>query len=77
MHISKHHIIYFILLVLFFIEVYLIYNVVSISAVQESDLVIIYIHIFFIVLFSIMVYHRILNIVPFMDHSLVKAKGFV
>ena len=50
-----------------FIEVQLIYNVL-ISVVQQSDSVIyicisdIY-YIFFIILFSIVVYHRILNIV--------------
>ena len=42
-----------------FIEVYLIYNVVLISALQQSDSVI---H-FFLIFFSIMVNHRILNIV--------------
>ena len=42
-----------------FIEVYLIYNVVLISALQQSDSVI---HIF-LIFFSIMVNHRILNIV--------------
>ena len=42
----------------------MIYNVVLISAVQQSDLYIyIYTHILFI-FFSSMVYHRILNIVP-------------
>ena len=46
-----------------FIEVYLIYNVVLVSAVQQSDsLIHIYIYIF--IYFSIMVYQRILNIVP-------------
>ena len=39
----------------------MIYNVVLISAVQQSDLVI-YMYIFFIFIF-VMVYHRILNIV--------------
>ena len=47
---------------IYFIEVQLIYNVVLISAVQQIDSVI-YIYIYFI-FFSIMVYHRILNIVP-------------
>ena len=41
----------------------LVYNVVLISAVQQSDSVI-HIHTFVFILFSIMVYHRILNIVP-------------
>ena len=49
--------------VFFFIEVQLIYNVVLISAVQQSDSFI-HIHAFFFIFFSIMVYHRILNIVP-------------
>ena len=43
------------------------YNVVLISAVQQSDSVLyiyIYIDIFFFIFSSIMVYHRILNIVP-------------
>ena len=47
----------------FFIEVSSIYNVVLISAVQQNDSVI-HIHTFFLIFFSIMVYHRILNIVP-------------
>ena len=42
---------------------YLIYNVVLISAVQHSDSVI-HIYTFFFTLFSIMVYPRLLNIVP-------------
>ena len=46
---------------IYFIEVKLIYNVVLISAVQQSDSVI---HISFFIFFSIMVYHKILNIVP-------------
>ena len=41
----------------------LIYNGVLIYAVEQSDSVIIYAYYFFI-FFSIMVYHRILNIVP-------------
>ena len=50
---------------IYFIEVWLIYNVVLISAVQQSDSVIhIYIYTFFFIFFSMMVYHRILNIVP-------------
>ena len=49
----------------FFFDVELIYNVVLISSVHQSDSVIhIYIYIFFFIFFSIMVYHRILNIVP-------------
>ena len=40
-----------------------IYSVVLISAVQQSDSVI-HIYTFFFVFFSIVVYHRILNIVP-------------
>ena len=43
----------------FFIEVQLIYNIFLISAVQQSDSVI---H-SFLIFFSIMVYHRILNTV--------------
>ena len=39
------------------------YNVVLISVVQQSDLVI-HVHTFFLIFFSIMVYHRILNIYP-------------
>ena len=48
---------------IYFIEVQLIYTVVLISAVQQSDSVI-HMYTFFFILFSIMVYHRILNIVP-------------
>ena len=49
---------------LFFkIEVSLIYNVLLISAIQPSDLII-YIYTFFSVLFSILGYPRILNRVP-------------
>ena len=47
----------------FSIEVQLIYNVVLISAVQQSNSVI-QKYTFFKKFFSIMVYHRILNIVP-------------
>ena len=50
-----------------FIAVELVYSVVLISAVQQSDSVIhtyIYIYMFFFIFFSIMVYHRRLNIVP-------------
>ena len=46
-----------------FVEVLLIYNVVSISTVEQSDSVI-HVYTFFFIFFSIMVYHRILNIVP-------------
>ena len=45
------------------IEVSLIYSVLLISAVQQSDLII-YIYIFFSILFSILGYPRILNRVP-------------
>ena len=44
-----------------FIELQLIYNVVLISAIQPSQL---YIYTFFFIFFSIMVYYRILNVVP-------------
>ena len=47
----------------YFIEVYLIYNIVLISTVQQSDSVI-PIHIFLFIFFFIMVYHRMPNIVP-------------
>ena len=54
-----------------FIEVELVYNIVLVSDVQWSDsvcvcvCVYIHIHIYsFLTLFSIVVYHRILNIVP-------------
>ena len=51
------------------VEVELIYNVVLISTAQQSDLVMhtyiyIYIYAFSVILFSIMFYYRILNIVP-------------
>ena len=39
----------------------LIYNVVLVSAVQQSDY---YTYIFFVIFLSIMLYHKILNIVP-------------
>ena len=39
----------------------MVYNVVLISAAQQSDLVI---HIFFLKFFSFVVYHKILNTVP-------------
>ena len=45
------------------IEVELIYNVVLVSGVQQSDSLI-HIPTFFFVFFAIMVYHRIFNIVP-------------
>ena len=59
----------------FLTDIWLIYNVVLVSAVQQSDSFIymciyiyiyiyIYIHILFLMFFSIMVYQRILNIVP-------------
>ena len=47
----------------FFIEVQLIFSVVLISAIQQSDSFI-HIHTLFFILFSITVYRRILNIVP-------------
>ena len=49
------------ILKIYFTEVQLIYNVVLISAVQQSDSVI---WTLFFIFFSIMVDHRILNIVP-------------
>ena len=48
---------------IYFIEGLLIYNVVLISAVQQSDSVI-HIYTFFFIFFSIMLYPRVLNIVP-------------
>ena len=46
-------------------KVQLIYNVVSISATQQSDLAIhIHIDTFFLIFFSITVYHSIFNIAP-------------
>ena len=48
---------------IYFIEVLLIYSVVLISAVQQSDSFI-HRYTFFFIFFSIMVYHRILDIVP-------------
>ena len=47
-----------------FLEVQLIYNVVLISAVQQNDLVT-YMYTFFFIFFSIVVYCRIVNGVPF------------
>ena len=46
---------------IFFLGIQLIYNVVLISAVQQHDSVI---HIIIFHIFSIVVYHRILNIYP-------------
>ena len=46
-----------------FIKVQLIYSVILISTIQQSDSVI-YTYTFFFIFFPIMVYHRILNIVP-------------
>ena len=46
-----------------FIEIWLIYNVVLIIALQQSVSVI-HTDIFFFLVFPIMVYHRILDIVP-------------
>ena len=57
---------FFFSVLVFFIEVQLIYNVVLISVVQKSDSVTyiyIYIYNLFKIFLSIMVYHRILNIV--------------
>ena len=48
---------------IYFIEVYLISSIVLISSVQHSDSFI-YIHTFFFIFFSMMVYPRILHIVP-------------
>ena len=48
---------------MYFIEVELIYNVVLISAVQQSGSVA-HICTFFTIFFSTMGYHRLLNIVP-------------
>ena len=53
----------FIYLKFYFIEVWLIYSVVLISAVQQSDSLT-HIYTFFFIFFSTVVYHRILNIVP-------------
>ena len=53
------------LFLFFLIEVLLIYNVVLISALHESTAKrFIYTYIFFKIFFSIMLYFRILNIVP-------------
>ena len=46
-----------------FTEVYLIYNKVLISSVQQNDSVI-HKHIFFFIFFTIMVYYRMLSIAP-------------
>ena len=48
---------------LYFIDIELIYSVMLISALQQSDSFIL-IYTFFFAFFSIMAYHRILNIVP-------------
>ena len=48
---------------LFLIDVLLIYNVVLSTAVWQSDSVI-HVHTFFFMFLSIMIYYRILNIVP-------------
>ena len=56
-------------LTIYFIEVWLIYSVVLISTLQESDSVT-HIHIYILhIFFSIMVYRRILNIVPCAMHQ--------
>ena len=61
-----------------FIEVWMIYNVVLISAVKQSDTII---HICFFISFSIMIYDRILNIVPwfvfFLFFFLMKVAMFI
>ena len=50
---------------MYFIEVQLIYNVVLISAVQQNDSVThIHVYAYIYIFLSIMVYYRILNIVP-------------
>ena len=48
---------------IYFMEVQLIYNVVLVSGVQQNDSVI-HTYTFFFIFFSIMVYHRIVNVVP-------------
>ena len=48
---------------MYFIEVQLIYNVVLTSTIQQNDSVK-HIYTFFFIFFSIMFYHRILNIAP-------------
>ena len=51
----------FLKFVIFFTEVWLIHNVVLISAIKQGGSVLyILFYIFYIILFSIMVYHRIL-----------------
>ena len=47
---------------IFLIEVQFMYNTVLISALQKSDSVI-HIYAFFFIFFSLMVYHRVLNLV--------------
>ena len=57
-----------VILKFYFIEVYLTYNVVLISTVQQRDSVVYihtYIYTYFFIFFPIMIYHRILNMVPF------------
>ena len=53
----------FFFFLIYFIEVELIYNVVVVSGLQQSDSVI-HIYTFSFIFFSIMAYYRILNIVP-------------
>ena len=55
--------IYLLFLKFYLIDIWLIYNVVLISAVQQSDSVMHTYTFFFYILFH-MVHHRILNIVP-------------
>ena len=63
LHVAEYPLFFSSFFIYFFIEVYLIYNVVLISAVQQSDSVI-HIYTFFFILFFIMVYPSILSIVP-------------
>ena len=60
---SKKHQFFFLFLKIYFIEVRLIYNVMLISTVQQSNSVIL-VYIYFFIFFSITVYHKTLNIVP-------------
>ena len=53
-----------IIFLVYFFEIQLIYNVVLISAVSKVIQLYMYMYIFFFILFSIMVYHRMLHIVP-------------
>ena len=55
----------------------MIYNVVAISAIQQSDSVIHIYTFFFKIFFSIMVDHRILNIVPYAIQNLPANVGHV